>query len=278
MTEDEEKSLADIRQRIDQIDDALLALLAERIQAVDAVRATKAAVSVSAPTAMRPGREAQILRRLIAAREKDLPAGLVTRIWRELISSATRIQKPMTLHVSANGDGGGTEDLAREHFGAGVPMARHAQQTGVIDAVASTGADVGVLAVSGADRAEWPQRLLDCAGTRPRVIAGLPFVGSDGTIQALVIGHAATEPTGDDSMVVAVRTAQADHDAVAGCLEAAGLGAAMMVGNDSCTLYSVDGWLEAGDPRLTEAVSDSRIAGIEIVGAYANPVCIEESS
>ena len=167
MTEDEEKSLAEIRQRIDQIDDALLALLAERMQAVDAVRAAKAAVSVSAPTAMRPGREAQILRRLVAAREKGLPAGLVTRIWRELISSATRIQRPMTLHVSASGDGGGTEDLAREHFGAGVPMTRHARQTGVVDAVASAGADVGVLVVSGVDSVEWPERLMDCTGTRP---------------------------------------------------------------------------------------------------------------
>ena len=79
-------------------------------------------------------------------------------------------------------------------------------------------------------------------------------------------------------MVVAVRAAQADRDAVAGCLEAAGLAAVLLAGSGSRALYSVAGWFEADDPRLAQAALDTRVAGIEIIGAYANPICIEESN
>ena len=139
---DQNKTLEDIRRRIDEIDDAILALIGERMQAVYDVRAAKADLDNGQSTAMRPGREAAILRRLVSARGDAVPAGLVVRLWREVIASATRLQGPLPLHVADMDGVGGVSDLAREHFGTGGEMTRHGSGNEVIDAVALREKDV----------------------------------------------------------------------------------------------------------------------------------------
>src|SRR5437868_7214440 len=59
------ESLADIRREIDRIDDGILELIAARLAVVERVRAYKAGTGSLGASPIRPGREAQILRRLI---------------------------------------------------------------------------------------------------------------------------------------------------------------------------------------------------------------------
>lgn len=102
MTSDPAKplSLADVRREIDAIDDRLLALLEERFAAVARVRAAKEAESGPGRAAFRPAREAQVLRRLLAKRGAHVPAGLLVRLWRAIMGSATQAQDGLMVHAS----------------------------------------------------------------------------------------------------------------------------------------------------------------------------------
>jgi chorismate mutase len=93
-------SLAEVRREIDEIDDRLLALLDERFAAVARVRAAKQAEDGAGRAAFRPAREAQVLRRLLARRGQYLPPGLLVRLWRAIMGSATQAQDGLTVHAS----------------------------------------------------------------------------------------------------------------------------------------------------------------------------------
>ena len=80
------RTLAALRAELDRIDDALHDLLMERAGVVEQVaRAGKRGV-------LRPGREAAIIRRLLARHHGGLPAHTLARIWRELLAGTTAMQ------------------------------------------------------------------------------------------------------------------------------------------------------------------------------------------
>jgi chorismate mutase / prephenate dehydratase len=83
-----EGALKRIREDIDDIDDAMLALLAKRFAAVEKVREIKAASGAITQSPMRPAREAAILRRLLDAKAENVPGELRIRLWRAIISSS----------------------------------------------------------------------------------------------------------------------------------------------------------------------------------------------
>lgn len=154
MPADKTIALDEIRAEIDRIDDAVLVLLGERMAAVEAVRLAKASEAAQPVTAVRPGREAQIVRRLVAARATQVPAGLVERVWREVIATATHAQVPLTVHASAVAPA-----LVHARFGVGTPVADHETPSEAVRAVAPRGADIAVVALDCAD--DWVSPLID---------------------------------------------------------------------------------------------------------------------
>ena len=96
-----QENLDEIRREIDRIDDGILKLIAARLDVVERVRAHKAQNASLSASPIRPGREAQILRRLLDQAEGAVPADLCFRIWRALIAAATLKQAPIRIHGSA---------------------------------------------------------------------------------------------------------------------------------------------------------------------------------
>ena len=92
--------LEEVRREIDRIDDAMLALLEERFAVVAQVRAAKLAETGPKRAAFRPAREAQVLRRLLAAAGPHVPRGLLVRLWRSIMGSATQQQGALAVHAS----------------------------------------------------------------------------------------------------------------------------------------------------------------------------------
>src|ERR1044071_3289757 len=127
------KSLDDLRQEIDRIDDAMHRLLIERGSIIDALVKVKRTGETG--SAFRPGREADMMRRLVARHSGRLPFSAVEHIWRTIISGFTHVQAPYSVHVDGGSDEGTLRDLARFQMGFDVPVKMQDSAEAVIAAV-----------------------------------------------------------------------------------------------------------------------------------------------
>ena len=164
------ETLADLRRDIDRIDASMHALLMERGEIVDRLIAVKK--SQETGSAFRPGREAAMMREIIGRHRGILPVDIVESIWRVIIATFTHVQAPYCVHGDTSLGRGGMRDVARFHFGFVVPYAAHADAAKVIQAVAASRGDLGLVPAA-AHGAWW--RALE-APSAPKVIARLPFV------------------------------------------------------------------------------------------------------
>src|SRR5271154_5585896 len=90
-------TLAQLRAEIDVIDERLHDLLMERASVIE--RVARDAGKTGAK--IRPGREASMLRRLLARHRGSLPPQTILRIWRELFAGALIIEGAQTIAVCA---------------------------------------------------------------------------------------------------------------------------------------------------------------------------------
>jgi chorismate mutase len=165
--------LAALRQEIDRIDLALHRGLMQRGEIIDRLIAVKA--RQGGGSAFRPGREAEMMRRLVERHSGLLPLDTVEGIWRIIISTFTYVQANYSVHVDVSGGDPPMRDSARFHFGFTVPYVPHNSAAGVIDAVKRSPGDLGLVRISAsAAEGAWWTGLTDPQA--PKVIARLPFV------------------------------------------------------------------------------------------------------
>ena len=92
-------ALAVLRTRIDDVDSRLLAALAERMEIVQRIGAAKRAAGRSGMEAPvhRPGREAALIRSLVARCDRPIDPVAIHAVWRELIGASIASQRPLTV-------------------------------------------------------------------------------------------------------------------------------------------------------------------------------------
>jgi chorismate mutase len=165
--------LGALRQEIDRIDFELHRGLMQRGEIIDRLIAVKA--RQGGGSAFRPGREAEMMRRLVERHRGLLPLDTVEGIWRIIISTFTFVQANYSVHVDVSGGDPPMRDSARFHFGFTVPYVPHNGAAGVIAAVKRAPGDLGLVRIGGsaADGAWWTGLAEPQA---PKVIARLPFV------------------------------------------------------------------------------------------------------
>jgi chorismate mutase len=196
--------LTELRRRLDGIDDKLQDLLIERAGIVSVVAASKREGNLAA---FQPGREAQIIRRLVDRHHGAFPVATLVRMWREMLAATVRLQSPFAVAVFAPGESQGFWDLARDHYGSHTPMSAYRSIGQVIRDVNAGEASVGVLPMprEGETDPWWPH-LLSINQDAPRVVARLPFgargnARSDG-VEALAIGRGVQQETGRDRVLL----------------------------------------------------------------------------
>ncbi len=163
--------LGALRVEIDRIDEALHGLLMERGAIIDELIAVKA--RSGGGSAFRPGREAEMMRRLVQRHAGILPLDTVESIWRIIISTFTYVQAPYAVHADTGGGDATLRDSCRFHFGFTVPLVTHGGAQAVVGAVAAAAGDLGLVRVGDAASAWW-EALAPAAA--PKIIARLPFV------------------------------------------------------------------------------------------------------
>lgn len=169
------KTLDELRLEIDRIDETMHQLLIERGGIIDALVRVKRTGETG--SAFRPGREADMMRRLVARHSGRLPFSAVEHIWRTIISGFTHVQAPYAVHVDGsggNGDkGGALRDLARFQMGFDVPLFMRDGPEAVIAAVAQSQGDLGLIGL-GRSASPWWERL--GGPGQPVIMARLPFL------------------------------------------------------------------------------------------------------
>jgi chorismate mutase len=196
-------ALVELRAKIDRIDEEIHRLLMERGSVIDALIHTKGTSRPGA--AFRPGREADMMRRLVARHDGTLPLATVEHIWREIITTFTRMQAPFDVAIDVNVEPERMRDLARFYFGFSVNLEPLSGPAAVVAHVAETN-DLGIVALrQPAEEGAWWRGLGGAA--RPRVMALLPVMDADrrpADLPALVLSPPLADPTPPDLAVVAV--------------------------------------------------------------------------
>ena len=278
-------SLDDLRREIDEIDIAVHDLLMRRVALADQIGHVKG----EGGPFIRPGREARILRRLVARHSGPLPKTVLVSIWREIISAMTALEGPYAVAVYAeNADHDGLPALARLQYGAERPISIHQTVLGVLRAVSDGHATVGVLPLPQGEEADpWWRNLVRNGPDVPKIIARLPFAAVDHRfegLEALAVALAPPEASDRDrSYLVVENSAQLSRGGLRELLTRADFHVVDMQnwsarGKVPWVLVEVDDFLDAADPRVRRLAEedDSPIGQVWVIGSYAVPLSAEE--
>ncbi|MFG1416859.1 chorismate mutase [Xanthobacter sp. V0B-10] len=208
-------SLADLRVEIDRIDETMHRLLMERSEIIDRLVRVKRTQGAEGGSAFRPAREADMMRRLVERHHGLLPLDTVESIWRVIIATFTYVQAPYAVHADVAVGEPAMRDSARFHFGFTVPFVPHMGAGGVIEAVAASRGDLGLLPATVGATPWWTA--LEAEGA-PKIIARLPFVeraDHPAALPVFVVSHPISDAAVTEVRVHSVRvsgwSARAGH-------------------------------------------------------------------
>lgn len=273
-----ELTIEALRREIDTIDRQIQSLLERRTDIVGTLSGLKKSSDAALPSsAMRPGREAQIIRQVVARHKGRLPTTVLTGLWRGIVSAFLRLQYPFTVHVAADLDGFSFWDMARIHYGPGTPLEAGTDAASVIARVAQD--EFAVAVVPAPDAASrWWTALPPARAGIPQVVARLPLVQTASTHRAaFVIARADREPSGDDITLLRLAIPSA---ALFTCPPDAEIIAEHRDGAHVAYLLAVKGYLAPEALGAAPWNDFSRHVGatLDIIGGYATPIRLKDDA
>ena len=288
-----EPDLSAFRQEIDAIDAEMHALIVRRAGLSEKVREIKTGDELK----LRPGREANILRALVARHTGAFPKIQLVRMWREILSASLSMQGPFSVAVFATETAHSFWDLARDHFGGGVQTWKFGTTRRVVETVVSGQCSIGVLPEPDPqDTDPWWQYLVvhpNAAnkGRPVRVIAKLPFArvtAQYGGPEAFIVARAEPEASGNDRSLLTIDLGtDFSTDALLKAVADVGFSDATLLSkwhNVSerrrwIHLVEVAGFLSTDDGRLAQAadILGKSLNEIIGVGGFAEPLAVQEA-
>jgi chorismate mutase len=274
-------SLDSLRQQIDTVDGDLHAMIRRRAELVDRISAAKPPGGL----ALRPGREARVMRQRLATHQGPFPSAALYRMWREMMCAFTLMQTPdLKIAICRPADQPGYWDLARDHFGCQIPFVANDTPAQVLAAVRANPSTLGVVPTPiESDTTPWWPLLAGRDATLPNVVARLPFLDMPNArargISAFVLARMEPEDSGDDRTLISVEaTTGLSRNRIAGALAKVGLPAftsALDQLADGVHHYLVElpGVLADSDERLRElgTALELKSGRVAAIGAYAVP-------
>jgi chorismate mutase-like protein len=270
-------SLDEIRRQIDALDERIHDALVARARLAAQVRAAKGS---DGPT-FRPGREANVVRRLVARHDGPMPATVVVRVWREIMTANSRLQGPFSVAVATDAAAGQGIELARDHFGTLTTLQPVASVARALNALTEGRAQIALVPMP-ADTPDEPWWRGLGAGAAPQlnIVARVPFAPDQRAGSALLVGRQAFDPSGEDHGFAIVESrAELSQTRVRALLERAGIG---VVGfpaaiddpaGGSLQLVELSTYMSPGDARLAQVAAAIGEGGhVRPIGGYAVPL------
>lgn len=278
------QALADARAQIDQIDNVIHDMLKERAEIVDQVGKIKGKQKIF----IRPGREATMMRALLDRPQGKIPPGLITCLWRDMISCSTLQEaKSFKVGVYAPKKGDDLWDLARDHYGCFTPLIEFTTAKDAVKALQDGKVAVAVVPPPVQDEKDCWWTLLDGGKKQPiTVFQSLPFEkykagkwnGRNSLKEGLILGPLYPELTGDDRSYLAFKCDHVPEAEMKRLLGKAGYKVRALIeksGRASAASYfaEVDGFVGRNDTRLgrIKAMLGSRLKVLTPLGGYPLP-------
>lgn len=256
-------TLPALRAEIDRIDDALLQLLGARMKASAAMASAKPGEGLP----LRPARETEILRRLIAAAPESVTADVIVDVWRAMMAASARQQRAFDILVAGAGDPLRLFDLTRRHFGAGARIARADEPRAALNRVLEQATTVAVLPAPGpSGPGLWWPILSESRFHRIQIVAVLPHRRDSGAPEAVLAAQGVPlEAAGGDTTFCLCFD---PHYRLARALADASLAGREVARARTLTLVALDGFVPGEDPRLAVLVK-AGLDGFRVVGSTA---------
>ena len=197
------KTLEELREEIDEIDTELHELLTRRIKIGQEVAKAK---KVNSGFNLRPGREAQILRKLISRNTPPLSADSIYRIWREILSANLNQQTQIT--AAAYLPSRDYYDLAQDYCGSSSKIIEFSAFQEVLDQIMKDAAHIGMVPGfwDNLDGRCWDKFVEVSEENNLKVISVVPIIKRQGATKSLaMIAKQKAEETGDDSSLFAIK-------------------------------------------------------------------------
>ena len=262
--------LAGLRAEIDRIDLDMHRLLMARGEIIDRLIAVKRAQGGGC--AFRPDREAHMMRALVERHRGLLPVDAVEGVWRVIVSTFTYVQNNYAVHADDSGGDAQMRDSARFHFGFTVPYLAHHGASAVIDAVAASSGDLGILRATGAiaDGAWWMRLIGEDA---PKIIARLPFVerpDHPAGLPVFVVARPAGDSASQDILLHAIHLPRWSHSLPA---TISGLNGEILASAPHASglalMIAAPGRITAADIARALSAAGVEDAGVEPIGSHA---------
>lgn len=284
MADDSTASLDKLRAEIDRIDGELHRLLRERAAVVKRVGLAKRTAGGDATAFVRPGREADLLRKLLANHEGALPRATVARIWREIVSAACFMQQPLKVALFASERSISHWDLVRNHFGVLTPIQLCGSPSRVLQEAGTVPGAIGVLPWPEHEEAQpwWPSLAAEDRETM-NIVGVLPFyesaTGRFENRRLMVVATYPPEVSGSDvSYLIATTDPELSRARLGELMGDCGLSGGVLATHQSDgamrQLLELDGFVDRNDDRVSRMLeaSNGAITMIKTVGAAARPL------
>lgn len=245
-----------IRQEIDDLDEKIVELLCARFVASEKVRLAKTVNSESVAMPYRPGREAVILRRVIEIADGRVPAAVIERVWRTVISASIMAQADVRIVTVPEVMSDLRYRRAIDLFASLVPIQKAASLKAALASLSDSEPVLVVVPL----KFDWRSILDDTDdGPGARVATVLP-AESDKPARALaVLGRVMSEPTGEDETLLTT-TGKLPRDFVPKPIWHLKL-------SDDVYLTAIPGYLEMSEQPLVSLKGNSGL-GLKIAGRY----------
>ena len=283
----DKQALADLRAQIDRLDGMLHDLLRDRAELIDQVRRLKGKQHIY----VRPGREAQMIRALVARPQGKLPEGMVVRVWRELISGFTLLEGALKIAIYSPDKGPNLWDLSRDYYGSFTPFLEMSSAVAAIKAVQANKATIAVVPPPALNEKDcwWPLLANDKKNVLT-VFASMPFeTVKPGRSNArlslpmgLVVGKLYPELTGDDRSFLTMQCVHVPEGEMRRLLGKAGYKVRQLLMQQTgrggaapiAFLVEAEGYVGRNDTRLARlrAMLGSRLQHLAPLGGYAVPL------
>jgi chorismate mutase len=262
------------RARIDAFDDAIIDLLVQRTEVVEEVGKLKHAMGLKAY--IKPAREAQVVRRVLARAAGRLPVPLMVQLYRELMMASLQLEEPFRVATLPP-----LRALARDAFGISTPFITCTAASEVVRRVNDGEALLGLVPLPQASEAKpWWQVLASFREGTPNVVFRLPILANSHEEEALVIGCVPFEASGDDVSVLYIEgQKEASPRRIEALLAAEGLPVVQLHHHTNADMVQpmflafVQGYIASDDARLDALrARKAVIAAVASRGGYATSI------